>query len=228
MSFLRHVGKINDRKVAIIFREVPNEPHMCLVTYTETLNRHIHDPMMKSIESDIGQHSENLADALNRSYTTDGKVILHVLHSQGLIKKVQTAQVLVTPNSSTAIKLAELNKILDEMKQGESAVKRMAEIDASRGIQDPADIARRMRDMQKGVEVVQPASDGVLGNNALANNLRAQADRMTREANGLMSEAQRLNEEARAMDPSILPATIALDQPVAKKRGRPAKTKVTA
>jgi hypothetical protein len=114
------------------------------------------------------------------------------------------------------------------MKQGESAVKRMAEIDASRGIQDPADIARRMRDMQKGAEVVQPASDGVLGNNALANNLRAQADRMTREANGLMSEAQRLNEEARAMDPAILPATAALDQPVAKKRGRPAKTKVTA
>ena len=64
MSFLRHVGKHGDRKVAIIFREVPGEPHMCLVTYTELLNKHIHDPMIKCIESDIGQNSTNLADAL--------------------------------------------------------------------------------------------------------------------------------------------------------------------
>jgi len=41
MSFLRHIGKMGDRKVAIIFREVPGEPHMALVTYTETLNMHI-------------------------------------------------------------------------------------------------------------------------------------------------------------------------------------------
>ena len=230
MSFLRHVGKINDRKVAIIFREVPNEPHMCLVTYTETLNRHIHDPMMTCIESDIGQHSENLADALNRTYTKDGKIILHVLHSQGLIKKVQTAQVLVTPNSNTAIKLTELNKILDEMKQGESAVKRMAEIDASRGIQDPVDIARRMRDMQKPTESVQSAADGALGDSHLARQRLAQAERMQREASGLMAEAARLTEEARAMDPSVLPAAAAptVAQPVAKKRGRPAKTTVSA
>ena len=50
MNFIRHVGKMGDRKVAIIFREVPGEPHMCLVTYTETLNQHIHDPMIKCIE----------------------------------------------------------------------------------------------------------------------------------------------------------------------------------
>ena len=37
MSFLRHVGRVGDRKVAILFREVPGEPHMSLVAYTETL-----------------------------------------------------------------------------------------------------------------------------------------------------------------------------------------------
>ena len=89
MSFIRHVGKHNDRKVAIIFREIPGEPHMCLVTYTETLNQHMHDPMMKCIESDIGQNSEMLADALNRTYSKDGRPILQVLHMEGLLKKVQ-------------------------------------------------------------------------------------------------------------------------------------------
>jgi hypothetical protein len=81
MSFLRHIGKHGDRKVAIVFREVPGESHMCLVTYTELLNQHIHDPIIQCIESDIGQNSENLADALNRSYTKDGRPILQVLHS---------------------------------------------------------------------------------------------------------------------------------------------------
>ena len=139
MNFIRHVGKMGDRKVAIIFREVPGEPHMCLVTYTETLNQHIHDPMIKCIESDIGQSAKELADALNRTLTHDGRPILQVLHMEGLLKKVNAEQVVVTPNSQTKIKLSELNKILNEMQQGEDAVKRMAELDQSRGLQDPAD-----------------------------------------------------------------------------------------
>lgn len=152
MSFLRHVGKMGDKKVAILFREVPDEPHMCLVAYTETLNRHVHDPMMACIESQIGQGSQNLADALNRSYTKDGKIILQVLHAEGLIKRVQTEQVMVTPNSNTKIKLSELNKILDEMEQGEKAVERLKELDASRGLQDPADVARRIRDNKQAAK----------------------------------------------------------------------------
>ncbi len=82
MSFIRHVGKHGDRKVAIIFREVPGEPHMALVTYTETLNQHIHDPMMRCIESDIGQNAKELADALNRTLTHDGRPILQLLHAE--------------------------------------------------------------------------------------------------------------------------------------------------
>ena len=76
MSFLRHVGKHGDRKVAVIFREVPNEEHMCLVVYPQLLNANIHDPLMATIESDIGQNSEELADALNRQYTKSGDRIL--------------------------------------------------------------------------------------------------------------------------------------------------------
>lgn len=221
MSFLRHVGKMGDRKVAIVFREIPNEPHMCLVTYTESMNMHIHDPLMKCIESDIGQHSENLADALNRSYTKDGKIILQVLHSQGLLKKVQASQVVVTPNSNTQIRLDELNKILDEMQQGEAAVKRLAEIDSSRGIQDPAAVARKMRGQEPVTHVT--SADGALADNALANNLRSQAAKMEAEAKGLLAESQRLQQEALAMD-----GVSTTSLPVAKKRGRPAKVKVLA
>jgi hypothetical protein len=218
MSFLRHVGKIGDRKVAVLFREVPNEPHMTLVTYTETLNQHIHDPMMTTIESQIGQSSENLADALNRTYTKDGKIILQVLHSQGLIKKVQAESVLMTPNSNTTIRLTELNKILTEMKQGEDAVRRLADIDQSRGIQDPIDVARRMRD------AAQPPVQGILADAQIANNLRSQAARMEVEAKGLLAESARLQKEAAEMDGT--PVVKDLVETSTKKRGRPAKATV--
>ena len=209
MSFLKHVGKHGDRKVAIIFREVPGEPHMCLVTYTETLNQHIHDPLIRCIESDIGQHSESLSDALNRTLGLDGKPILQTLHREGLLKKVNTENIVVTPNSQTKIKLNELNKILTEMKQGEEAVKRMADIDQSRGMQTPGEVARRMRENKTRDAKVQPTplianSNDALGDNAIANNLRQQAAKMSAEAKGLMAESENLLKQAEEMDPPVM------------------------
>lgn len=190
MSFTRHVGKHQDRKVAVIFREVPGEPHMCLVTYTEVLNKHIHDPLIKSIDSDIGQSSENLADALSRSYVQDGRPILTVLHREGQLKKVQTSQVIMTPNSNTKIKLDELNVMLNEMKKGEDAVRKMADLDSGRGMQIPADVAKRMRGQVPDV----------LSDSQLAVQRRAQAEKMSNEAKGLMAEADRLMQEAVALE----------------------------
>ena len=209
MSFLKHVGKQGDRKVAIIFREVPGEPHMCLVTYTETLNQHIHDPLIRCIESDIGQHAESLSDALHRTLGLDGNPILQTLHREGLLKKVNTENIVVTPNSQTKIKLSELNKILTEMKQGEHAVKRMAEIDQSRGMQTPSDVARRMRESKTRDAKVQQSqlianSNDALGDNAIANNLRQQAAKMSAEAKGLMAESQNLLKQAAEMDPPVM------------------------
>jgi len=226
MSFLRHIGKIGDRKVAIVFREVPGEPHMALVTYTESLNRHLHDPMMACIESDIGQNSQNLADALNRTHTQDGRYILQVLHNEGLLKKVQASQVIVTPNSNTKIKLDELNKILTEMEQGESAVKKLAEMDKSRGIQDPAEVARKMRGDVTPPPVNVPAADGILGDNVIANNLLAQARKMEVEAKGLLAESARLQSEANGM--LGIPTATQTTEPVKRGRGRPAGAKSKA
>ena len=237
MAFIRHVGKHGDRKVAIVFREVPGEPHMALIVYTEILNRNIHDPLVRCIESDIGQNSEDLAIALNRTYTTDGQIILQKLHAEGMLKKVNTEQIVMTPAPGTRIKLNELNKMLDDMKQGEDAVKRMAEIDSQMGMQDPAAVARRMRG-DKLPEIDQApvvASSGdALGDTAIANNLRQQAERMSREAKGLLAEAENLLAQARSLDPISDPAVMntaapVLDAtPVSKSKGRPKKTPVTA
>jgi hypothetical protein len=204
MSFLRHIGKQGDRKVAVIFREVPGEPHMCLVTYPEVLNQHIHDPLMQCIESDIGQNSENLADALNRTYTKDGTIILQKLHAEGMLKKVNTETVVMTPAPNVRIKLHELNRLLDKMQQGEEAIKEMAEIDSSLGLQDPADVARRMRGDKSRPQTTQPANSA-LDDSSLAQNFISQAEKMQREAQSLLAEAERMRGEAIALDPSLAP-----------------------
>jgi hypothetical protein len=197
--FIKHVGLHGDRKVAVVFRQVPNEEHMCLVVYTQLLNQNIHDPLMATIESDIGQVSKELADALNRTHTRDGKIILQVLHSEGMLKKVNTEQIVMTPAPRQHIRLNELNKLLNEMEQGEAAVRRLAEIDASKGLQDPADIAKRMRGEQPAADRMFGAKDA-LGDNELANNLRQQAAKMSAEAKGLLAEADRLIKEAASME----------------------------
>lgn len=215
MSFLRHVGKQGDRKVAVVFRQVPGEDHMCLVVYTELLNQNIHDPMISCIESDIGQNSTSLADALNRSFTKDGRTILQVLHAEHMLKKVQTSQVVMTPAPNTSIKLDELNTLLNEMEKGEEAIKKMSEIDSSRGLQDPKAVAKRMKDNAASVKATSP---DLLGDNELANSLRKQAEKMTNEAKGLMAEADRLLKEAALMDPPVAEKS---------KRGRKPKVKDT-
>jgi hypothetical protein len=206
---------------------------MALVVYTEILNRTIHDPLIQCIESDIGQNSEDLALALNRSYTTDGQIILQKLHAEGMLKKVQTELIVMTPQPNTRIKLNELNKILDQMKMGEDAVKKLAEMDNQMGMQDPMAVARRMRgdkDAFTPETIPQPlrASGDALGDNAIADNLRQQAMRMSAEAKGLLAEADRLLQEANVMDPAAS-AKASVDTSSAKKtRGRPKKVAVSA
>jgi 1,2-phenylacetyl-CoA epoxidase catalytic subunit len=185
----------------------------------------MHDPLIRCIESDIGQHSENLADALNRTHTRDGNIILQKLHAEGMLKKVQCEQIIMTPAPNIRIKLHELNKILDEMKQGEEATRKLAEMDKQLGMQDPAQVARMMRGTKDArVEPIAPvAASGsdALGDAQLANTFRAQAERMQREANGLMAEATRLLNEAASLTPAAPAAPQATKRP-----GRPKKSAV--
>ena len=135
---IKHIGRHGDRKVAILFREVPNEDHMCLVIYPETLPTHIHDSIMRTLESPVGQQATNLAEALHRGILPDGRPQLEALHREGMIKKVPTSQVIVTPTNNSSVKLDELNRIVKEMDTGEAAVKRLRELDRNTGIVDPA------------------------------------------------------------------------------------------
>ena len=92
---------------------------------------------MKVLE-DEGQAQKSLADAFHKATLPDGRNMLGALHSEGYLKKVQTNQIVVTANKSSNVRLDELNKIINEMEQGADAQERLAKLDESRGLVDPA------------------------------------------------------------------------------------------
>ena len=206
---VKHVGKHNDRKVVILFREVPGEEHMCLVAYSDLLPRLVHDELMKAVESDVGQNAKEISEVLNRHYMSDGTILLQSMHKQGFIKKAPCNQVLVTPNNKSSVRLDELNGILNEMAKGEDAVKRLQEIDANRGMTGKArkaeprevGVAPNSRSIpaQGNVSAEQYLGDA-LTDADLAKQRLTQAEDMKKQAQAMLAEAARLESEAASLD----------------------------
>jgi len=193
---LKHVGKHNNKKIVVLYRKVPGEDHMCLVIYSDLLPRMYHDEVMKVLESASGQQAENLSDALFRHIMPDGRNTLESLHVNGLIKKVQTEQVTITPNTKSSVQLDELNRLLDEMSKGKDAVKKLAEMDAN--LQTSKKKSNRQTPQTSPVVV---ENNQMLDNTTLAAQRREQAERMKSEAAVLLKEAQLLIAEADELDP---------------------------
>lgn len=192
MAFLKHVGKHNGQKVVIVYRKVPGEDHMALVTYTNNLPSNFHDSIMSSLESAEGQAANELADVLFRNLLNDGRSILQAMHGEGFIKKVPTNQVILTPSAKSSARLDEINQILDDMATGSDAAKKMKELDDNAGFIDPT--------AKRNTTTVDPLSD-----EGIANDLLEQSNKMIAEAEGLMAEGARLREEAYNMNPSLKP-----------------------
>ncbi len=238
---LKHVGRHGDRRVAIVFREIPNEDHMCLVIYPDVLPTHIHNSVMGVLESAPGQQATNLADVFHRNLLPDGRNILQTLHAEGMLKKVATNQVILTPTPNTSVKLDEVNKLVKEMESGAEALKRMQEIDQNQGIVDPA-VKRQAEQAFKRKQLEQAqrqpqtpplTSDDSAGlsDSTLAGNMLVQAKRMEQEAQGLIAEAARMKKEAEKMFPGVTvnASTRQESEPTittaTKTRGRPKKVR---
>ena len=204
---IKHVGRHSNKRVVILFKTVPGEDHMCLVVYPDTLPRHIHDDLMKALESDVGQQAKEFAEYLFRYTMTDGQTCLQTLHQEGMIKKVPTNQVIVTPDAKSNVRLDELNSILSKMAMGEEAIKELAELDKGMGMSGKKKKKPELKDLgelnvpsqsrSKPAEVDTNISiTDVLSDEQLAAQRVAQAQRMTMEATQLLAEAKRLQEEA--------------------------------
>ena len=121
MSFFKHVGVANGKKVIIIQRQLPGEEHMAGVIFSEIMPGRLHDDIMKELESEAGQAANEFRDVLERRYFADGRNMLEALYADSYVKRVASNAVTVKPNSKSSIKLDELNKLLSDIRAGRVA-----------------------------------------------------------------------------------------------------------
>ena len=210
---IKHVGKQGDRKVAVIFREVPDESHMALVVYPDQLQQNLHDDLMNAIQSPKGQEARNLGEALHSIRGSNGDTILNTIHKNAFMKKVRTQDVIMIPQpNNPGVRLDEINKIINDLDTGSKAAQDMAKLDAQAGLADPDKNAAAV---QAAAAVVgKPSDQGILSDSILAEQLVEQANQMKVQMQSLEAEISRLMTEAAELNPELAPK---------KKRGRPAK-----
>jgi len=215
MANMKHVGQIANTglKCIVVFREIYDdkgnvqEPNNCLVVETERLPDMEHDDMVRVVESATAQESDEFYTVAHRSMFADGINMLVKLNHHGYLKKYPTDQVHMTPNSSTSVKLSEINEIIRKQNTG------MSPQDIQNSMVDdtdkPARTSTSLSQTQTNDQAIN-TNEQVMDDTVLAQTMLTQAE--TYEA-----EVLRLREEAYAMAPDLKP-----------KRGRPKKATADA
>lgn len=212
-QFIKHVGvNGSQKKVVVVFREVPNDPDSALVIPTDALPQLYHDDLIKAIESTNCQASMDPSEYLFRQVFHDGTNMLNTIHQRGWMVKVPTKSVAMTPRPGVTINLVDLNRELKQLSNEQAA---------SSGATRSSDIATNAPTPQR--QSPQPQNTpGVIDDVQLAAKYRAQA-------NSFEAEVIRLREEAEKLDPKNVVAAVqeklspSPATEVKRGRGRPSK-----
>ncbi len=199
MANIKHVGQVinTQKRVIVVFREIPDEPESCLVVDTDAAPDWMHDDLITAVESNGAQASANFYEYAQRSVFTDGSNMLTTLHEQGRLNKHPTKNIAMTPNNSVSVNLAELNTIIATETGGAPVV-----------VPDDTEFGNAGMDAVPDINAIAqatPEAEAVIDDGDLAKNMLAQAE-------GFLAEAETLKAQAYDLDPSLKP-----------KRGRPAK-----
>jgi DNA-binding protein HU-beta len=142
-----------------------------------------------------------------------------------MIKKVQTNQIVVTPNASSHVRLDELNEIMNDMESGGEAVEKMARLDEEAGLQTKKRdrTAENTPSRAPVVEPVQADETTALSDEDIAKAQLDQAKAMEAQAAQLLAESKNLTKEAYKLDPSLKPKRTVRKKATAKKKAAPKK-----
>lgn len=213
-QFIKHVGvNGNQKKVVVVFREVPGDSDSALVIPTDSLPQLYHDDLIRAIESTNCQASLDPSEFLFRQSFHDGTNMLNTIHQRGWMVKVPTKSVVMTPRPGLNINLVDLNRELKQLSNEQAA---------SSGATRSSDIATNAPSQPQTQPEPARNPPGVIDDTQLAAKFRAQA-------NSFEAEARRLREEAEKLDPkSVVAAVPEKSSPLpateAKRgRGRPSK-----
>lgn len=205
MSDIKHVGRIRKtgKKCVVVFRTLPGDAFNCLIVLTESIPSSYHDALINLVDSTSAQNSNELSEVLARAIFPDGTTMLPSLHAKGMLTKVPTDAVEMTPNSNISVLLSELNQMIAEQ-LGVSVQDLAAATHNETKIEEIAkvsDISPRALDNEtvkttSTVEAVKTTSTSVnaepLTDDALARKYRSDADRLSKEAAQLRRMAEEL------------------------------------
>lgn len=200
MAFIKHVGnhKGTNTRLSVVFLSLPDDKENALVVYSDSLPEKYHDDFMSAVESREGQSSAQLYEVLSRKVFHNGNNMLDTLHKEGLMKKMPTEQIIMTPNSNTQISLPDLLSQMEAIGETTSA---------------PAPTQTLQQNVTEQIDMAA-AGD----NKKIAQNLLVQAVM-------LEEEAEKKRAEAVKYDPTL---TEKATKPAKKGRGRPAGTTAKA
>lgn len=177
MSMTRHVGRIKNTgsRVAIVFRELPDDPSYCLVCEVERLPDLLHDNLMEIINGTIAQGTVNLYEALGRTLLNDGTNALNTLHRRGFLSRVPIDIVEAIPLPNRPVPLADINRAIAGEAVDLGSVAESA----------PANKTNK----------VEPAVADISSNTVIAQGLIMQAEAMEADAKAKREEAMKLAPE---------------------------------
>ena len=211
MRSYNHVGRIkkNNAKVLVAFRTLPGESNFALVVPVASVSDSYHDALMSAVESDEAQTAFEFGEVMFVRFFPDGRPMLRALQADGLLQKVPTDTVLMTPTPNDNIGLDELNVLIAEQRncavddlctfvsgapKGGVSVEDIAKIeDLGRDVGEPAFT-------EKKPEPLKAKENEALSDKDIAKSYRSQADAMYKEAS-------RLRKEADALDPIVKKTT---------------------
>ena len=176
-SFIEHIGthKGTNQRLSVVFLQLPDDKEHALVVYSDSLPDKYHDEFMAAVESQEGQKSAQLYEVLSRKLFFHGGTMLDTLHKEGLMEKMPTSSIIMTPNGQTQIALDDL-------------ISQLADIDTDTVIDTGPTVQERMEE-----QVDRSLGDD---NKMIAQNLLVQAVM-------LEEEAVKKRAEAVTFDPSL-------------------------
>lgn len=192
MADIKHVGRIasTGRKCIIVYRTLPGDAFNALIIPTENLSESYHDALINLVDSTAAQTSNELSEVLARALFPDGSTMLPSLHVKGLLNKVPTDQILMTPNPSQSILLSELNQIIAEqlgVSVQDLSIKPEKPPTEVQEVATAIDISPK----NNNTETVIDQASSELSKEQLAKKYRSDADRLSKEA----AQLRRLAEE---------------------------------
>jgi len=202
---MKHVGRVENtgKRCIVVFREVYDEkgnvvePDKCLVIESDSLPDFAHQDIMAILESEPAQRDGDFYNVLARTRLSNGEISLQWLHSQGRLRKYDTSNITLLPNSNSQISLKTLNRIIDLQKAGYD------KSDIERIVKNNETVS--MDRTQSEPTVPEPLSDEDLAKTFIS------------QAEAMVQESEKLYEKAYAMAPQLKPI----------KRKRTTKSKST-